>query len=275
MNDKKPKSNLALRLMTAGVWAPFILYMLYWAPGWVFPLVAGTVGVLGAWELFGMIAPEHRHQRLWGTLATAAVYVLVGVLEDPRWFALGAIALTCGGMLISLARPQPLESAAMRMGWTVAGPFYVGALFAALILLFKQPQYGGSWVLLALLCGFISDTAGYFVGRAWGKHKLNAIISPKKTIEGSMGGLAGGVVSGLVAHFWFLPTLPLLDAVLLSLFATGAGQAGDLCESLIKRSVGVKDSGTILPGHGGVMDRSDAMLFSGAAIWIYVALLAG
>jgi phosphatidate cytidylyltransferase len=275
MNESKPKSNLALRLMTAAVTAPFIIYMLFWGPGWLFPAVTGFVALLGAWELFGMIAPRHPHQRVWGTLASAITFALVGLVGEARWFALGAIALTCGGMLISLFKPKPLETAALRMGWTVAGPLYVGALFAALVLLFRREEYGGSWVLLALLCGFISDTAGYFVGRAYGKRPLNATVSPKKTIEGSLGGLAGGVVSGVVAHFWFLPVLPLFDALWLSLLATAAGQAGDLCESLIKRSVGVKDSGTILPGHGGVMDRSDAMLFSGAAIWAYVFVMLG
>jgi len=272
-DQTRPKSDLALRITTAAVTAPLILYLLFVGPPWLFPPVTGLIAVLGAWELFGMIAPSHAHQRVWGTVATGVTFALVGLVDEARWLALGAIGLTCGGMLVSLLRPKPLDSAALRMGWTVAGPLYIGALFGALTLLFRQPHYGGAWVLFALLCGLISDTAGYFVGRAWGKHKLHPVISPNKTIEGSLGGLAGGLVSGLLAHFWFLPVLPLLDAVLLSLLATAVGQAGDLCESLIKRSVGVKDSGTILPGHGGVMDRSDALLFSGATVWGYVFLM--
>jgi phosphatidate cytidylyltransferase len=105
-----------------------------------------------------------------------------------------------------------------------------------------------------------------------GKRKLAPTVSPKKTVEGSLGGLGGGLFGGVLAHFWFLRELALPNAIVLSLLATAFGQAGDLCESLIKRSVGVKDSGTILPGHGGILDRSDAMLFSAAVIWAYVSL---
>jgi phosphatidate cytidylyltransferase len=121
--------------------------------------------------------------------------------------------------------------------------------------------------------GFFSDTAGYFVGRRFGRRKLAPIVSPKKTVEGAFGGLAGGVIGGVIAHFTILPVLPLLNAVALGVVATALGQLGDLCESLIKRSVGVKDSGTILPGHGGILDRSDAMLFSVATVWLYVTVL--
>ena len=124
-----------------------------------------------------------------------------------------------------------------------------------------------------MLCGFISDTAGYFVGRHWGKHPLMPSVSPKKTIEGSIAGLAGGVASGIVAHFWFLPELALLPAIVLSLAATAMGQAGDLCESVVKRATGVKESGGVLPGHGGILDRADAMLFSAATIYAYLVMI--
>jgi phosphatidate cytidylyltransferase len=123
------------------------------------------------------------------------------------------------------------------------------------------------------MCGFFSDTGGYFVGRRFGRRQLAPIVSPKKTVEGAIAGLAGGLLGGLLAHFWYLRELALPNAIGLSLAATAIGQAGDLCESLIKRSMGVKDSGTVLPGHGGIMDRSDAMLFSAATIWAYVALV--
>jgi phosphatidate cytidylyltransferase len=270
--EPRPRSDLALRLLTAAVWAPFLIYLLYWAPHWLFPAVAATVCALGGWELFTMLAPEHRLLRAWGTAASLGVFCLLGLGAAPQLQALGMIALTCVGMLIALARPEPLEQAAARTGWAVAGPLYIGGLFGATVLLFRH-SLGGSWVMLALLCGFLSDTGGYFVGRRFGKHKLAPLVSPKKTLEGSFGGLACGLAGGLLAHFWFLRALPLLDAVLLSLVATAVGQAGDLCESLLKRSVGVKDSGTLLPGHGGILDRSDAMLFSAAVIWAYQVLL--
>jgi len=94
-------------------------------------------------------------------------------------------------------------------------------------------------------------------------------VSPKKTIEGSIGGLAGSVVGAVVASYWYLPELPIEHAVPLALVAGALGQAGDLCESLIKRSCGVKDSGSIVPGHGGILDRIDALMFTAAAAWVY------
>jgi phosphatidate cytidylyltransferase len=268
----RPKSNLALRLLTAAVTAPLIVLLLYVGPPWGFPLVAGIVCALGAWELFTMLAPGQRLLQLWGVAASSAVYALFAVERGQAFATLAMILLSCGGMLVVLVQPEPIERAALRMGWAVAGPLYIGGLFATTALLFRQPN-GGSWVLLALLCAFWSDTGGYFVGRHYGKHKLAPVVSPKKTVEGAIGGLAAALIGGLLAHFWFLRELPLLDAIGLSLAAAGIGQAGDLCESLIKRSVGVKDSGTVLPGHGGILDRSDAMLFSAATIWVYVALL--
>jgi phosphatidate cytidylyltransferase len=274
MADPKPRSNLAQRLLTAAVGVPFILYALFWGPAWVFPTLVGVICALGAYELFLMVTPDHPFQRAWGLVASMAIFTLVGLVEDARWFATGMLALPVGGLLVSLGRPRPISTAAMRMGWSVAGPLYVGALFGSMVLLFRR-ELGGSWVVLALAYGFISDTAGYFVGRAFGKHKLYEVVSPKKTVEGSLGGLAGGLVSGLLGHFWFLQALPLLDAIVLSLLATGVGQLGDLSESLIKRSVGVKDSGSILPGHGGIMDRSDAILFTGAVVWGYVFFFVG
>jgi phosphatidate cytidylyltransferase len=276
MNDvAAPRtSNLGLRLLTAAVCGPIIVYSLYWAPAWGFPLISGTVCVLGAWELFTMIAPEHRVLRGWGVASSVLAFCAIGLAIAPAQLALGLIALACGGMLTVLAQPEPIESAATRMGWAVAGPIYMGGLFGALAALFRHP-HGGSWVMLSLVCGFFSDTAGYFVGRKFGRRKLASRVSPKKTVEGAIGGLLGGLFGGLLAHVWFLRELALLPAIGLSLMATAAGQAGDLCESLLKRGVGVKDSGTLLPGHGGILDRSDAMLFSAAVIWAYLALVGG
>lgn len=267
------KSNLALRLLTAAVCGPIIIWMLYWGGPLVFPIVTGIVAALGASELFAMLAPGNVRLRAWGVLSSSAVYLLMTLAPESRLLPLGIVALTCANMLIVLAQPEPIESAALRMGWSVAGPLYVGGLFSAVALLF-QHDHGGSWVMLALLCGFLSDTAGYFVGSNFGKRQLAPIVSPKKTIEGSLGGLAAGLFSGLLAHFWFLPELPLLHAIFLSIAAAALGQLGDLCESLMKRSFGVKDSGTVLPGHGGILDRSDAMLFSATAVLAYVTLIA-
>jgi phosphatidate cytidylyltransferase len=246
--------------------------MLYWGPPWLFPAVTATVACFGAYELAAMVAPGNKLYGAYQVLISALVYAgFAGFLPQPLLVP-GLSALIVFGLLFNLLLPEPVERAALRVGYSITGPLYVGGLFGLVANLFTH-DHGGSWVVLAMLCSFLSDTAGYFAGRALGKHKLAPRISPKKTIEGSLGGLLAALASGIVAHFWFLPGLPLLDAIVLSLAAAALGQLGDLCESLIKRSAGVKDSGTLLPGHGGILDRSDALLFSGSAIWLYIEYL--
>lgn len=273
MTEPTPaRSNLTLRLLTAAFWAPLIIYLLFAGPHWGFPTLVALVCAVGADELFAIVTPTHRHLRVWGIAASLVVYLAFSVAAPSTLQTGVLLAVTCGGLLASLVRVSPIATASQRAAWSVAGPLYVGGLFGLISLLYQRP-HGGAWCLLAMLSGFWSDTGGYFVGRAYGKHKLYESVSPKKTVEGSIGGVAAAVVGGLIAHFWFLPQLPLVHAVLLSIAAALAGQAGDLCESLIKRSHGVKDSGTILPGHGGILDRVDALLFANAVVWAYVALV--
>lgn len=274
MSDKpSARSNLTLRLLTAAVTVPLILYSLFVGPHWLFPVLCGISTVFGALELFQMTMPGHRIMQAWGVASSLAVFSVVAFNLPSMWLNAMLIAIVCGGMLVNLIAVEPMEQAASRTGWSIAGPVYIGGLFGIIAQLFQE-EHGGAWVLLAMLCGFWSDTGGYFAGRKFGKHTLYARVSPKKTVEGSIGGLFGALVGGLIVHFWFLPSLPLLNTILLSLAAAAAGQAGDLCESLIKRSTGVKDSGTLLPGHGGILDRVDALLFSSSMIWVYVQLFA-
>ena len=145
-----------------------------------------------------------------------------------------------------------------------------GAIGAGLAVIRRDiPGDGPSYVVLAIMFAWFSDTGGYFAGRFLGKHKLYEAVSPKKTIEGSIGGLAGAAVGALLGHFWFLPSLPLVDGIVLAIVAGALGQAGDLGESVLKRSTGVKDSGAIVPGHGGILDRVDALLFTSTATFLY------
>lgn len=271
MTEEAPaaRKNLSLRLLTAAFWAPLIIYLLFAGPHWGFPVLAALVCGVGADELFAIVTPQHRHLRVFGVIASLAVYCAFVVAPPAPVQTAVLLGVVCAGMLASLIRVEPIATASVRMAWAIAGPFYIGGLFGVIALLFQQP-HGGEWVLLSMLSGFWSDTGGYFVGRAYGKHKLYESVSPKKTVEGSIGGVAAAVLGGLIAHFWFLPSLSLVHAVLLSSAAALAGQAGDLCESLLKRSHGVKDSGAILPGHGGILDRVDALLFAAFMVWAYV-----
>jgi phosphatidate cytidylyltransferase len=150
-----------------------------------------------------------------------------------------------------------------------AVPIYVGAPLATLALLRRDFDDGAGLVLLTLMLAWFGDTGGYFVGRYFGKTKLYEAVSPKKTREGLYGAVLGSLAGALLAHFTYLPSLGLDAALVLGLAGGPLGQAGDLVESLLKRSLGTKDSGDIIPGHGGILDRIDALLVLAPVVYIY------
>jgi len=265
---KKGPSNLAIRLLTAAVGIPIILWMLYLAPPWVFSIFGVCASGIAAQELAAMTQKESRALRVWLILASATVTGVLVFLPTVEALSTLLFGVFVTGALALLVRPDPMETAARRMGWLIAGPIYVGGAVAAIAKLHHLPN-GGTWVVLSMALAWGSDTGGYFAGRAFGKHKLYAKISPKKTIEGAIGGLAAVVGFAVVIHYLWLPALSVLHAVVLALVAGAIGQAGDLCISVIKRSTGVKDSGFIIPGHGGLLDRIDALMFTATVTLLY------
>jgi len=261
-------SNLAVRLLTAAVAIPALLWMLFLAPAWVFSCFGVVAAAAGAVELAGMTLGGERLLSGWLVLATMAVTAVVVFTPSAEALLTLMVGLFVTGPLVILLRPAPLEKAGLRMGWLIAGPLYVGGAIGAIATL-HHLERGGTWVVLAMALAWGSDTGGYFAGRAFGKHKLYELISPKKTIEGAIGGLAAVVAFGLVIGSQWLPGVPLWHVVVLSLLAGAVGQAGDLCVSVVKRSTGVKDSGFLIPGHGGLLDRIDALMFTAAVTLLY------
>jgi phosphatidate cytidylyltransferase len=183
------------------------------------------------------------------------------------------LVLVLGAMAWSLLQDDPLDNAAVHVGWLLGTPIYVGGMLSAVATV-RAFDPTGAWVLLTMVLAWGSDTSAYFVGRKFGKSKLAPRISPKKTLEGSAGGLAAAVVGSIIMSF-FLPGMRVLDAIALGVLGGAAGQAGDLFMSVLKRSSGVKDSGGILPGHGGILDRVDALAFTAPATWAYGHFILG
>lgn len=265
---KKGMSNLTVRLLTAAVGIPIILWMLYLAPPVVWPVFVIAASSIGAMELAGMTLRGDRVLQSLLVISTMSMVAVVVFASRTDVILTATFGVVLIGALAVLVRPDPLPAAAGRMGWLIAGPVYLGAAIGAIAKL-HQFDNGGTWVLLSMALAWGSDTGGYFAGRAFGRHKLYEKISPKKTVEGSIGGLATVVGFALVIKALWLPELAWVHAVVLAVVAGAVGQAGDLCISVIKRSMGVKDSGNILPGHGGLLDRIDALMFTAVVTMLY------
>ncbi len=269
--SEKQASNLAQRLATAAVAAPLILLLLYRGPALGFYGLVFVVAMVGVHELFAMTHPLDRASQVIGVAigagASAAVYFLGG---DVRVVFTVLLVAPLLGPLVTLVRLGDIGTTALRAMAVSFGPLYVAVPMTTLAIMRRdQGDDGPSYVVMTLMFAWFSDTAGYFAGRFLGKRKLYEAVSPKKTIEGSIGGLCGSVLGAFLAHFWYLRSIPLEHAVPLAVVAGALGQAGDLGESLIKRSTGVKDSGQIVPGHGGILDRIDALILTSSVVYLY------
>ncbi|WP_394832785.1 phosphatidate cytidylyltransferase [Pendulispora rubella] len=265
------KSNLAMRLLTAAVAVPVILFLLYKCPPYAFYFLAFPAALVGSFELFSMTHPGDRVSQIVGVLLSAAASLLVWFYgHDPRVLLTMLVAIPLLGPLLTLVRVGDISSAALRACAMGFGPLFVALPMTMLAMLRRDMQDDGpGYVLVTLMFAWLADTGGYFAGRFLGKHKLYELVSPKKTVEGAVGGLAGSVVGALLASLVYLPAFPLAHSIPLAIVASALGQAGDLGESLLKRSTGVKDSGAIVPGHGGVLDRIDALLLTSTAVYLY------
>jgi phosphatidate cytidylyltransferase len=206
--------------------------------------------------------------RLRALLMALGVGLSAGLYFAPQLGLVWAAAAFIATAAAVLFDPGEINAAAARLGFAVFGVFYLGVLTAPLAILQRDAPSGRTWVLLAIALTFGNDTGAYFAGRALGRHKLYPAVSPKKTVEGAVGGLVAGLVVMFVARATVVPWLTVRDCLLVAIPAAVVGPIGDLVESLVKRASGVKDSGRLIPGHGGVLDRIDALLF--VAAWIYV-----
>ncbi len=263
-------SNLAARVLVAVVAVPAILALLYVVPPIGFYILTLAAAIIASLELFGMVAPNDKPSQWIGTLLTVGVSTAVWFAgKDPRTWMTLAIAIPLVGILMPLIRLGDIPSAGLRSATFAFGPLYCAIPLALLAIL--RRDFDPGFVVLSLMLSWFGDTGGYFAGRFLGKAKLYEAVSPKKTRAGAIGGLLGSVLGAVWASLHFLKgRLPIEHAIPLAIVAGALGQAGDLAESLLKRSVGVKDSGGILPGHGGILDRIDALMFNASTVFLYL-----
>jgi phosphatidate cytidylyltransferase len=271
-------SNLAARVLTAVVVVPFLIAAILWSnPIAVWCIVIAAIAI-GLSEFYAMTLKGRPTGERWFAVALGVGFstVLYWFDRDGRLIGLALAAVTVGGFLYYLFAYGDMDSVAQRLSSQLAGTLYVGVLLTFVALLKKNLPQGGLWVIVTLTVTWFGDTGAYFAGRFLGPRwpkKLYEAVSPKKTVIGALGGLGGSLFATALAKSWYFPSLSWTDCVLVALPASALGQMGDLCESLLKRSVGVKDSGVLLPGHGGMLDRIDALLFSVPYIYGYAMLL--
>jgi phosphatidate cytidylyltransferase len=269
------KSNLVVRILTSVVALPVVLGILFFGPpiAW-FGLVLAAI-LLGARELWRMVAPDDRLMGVGGIVLAGLVAsgIYFGT-QQPRLLCTLLCGLPVVALLLPLFRFRTTAAAGLQLMTAVGGPCYVGALLVTSALLRRDLGASGTrFVVLSLSIAWLADTGAYFVGRAWGKAKLYPAVSPGKTRAGLWGALGAATLAGLVASFTYLPSLPPLHGAVLGLVGGLLGQLGDLVESLLKRSVSVKDSGNLVPGHGGMLDRVDALMFVSPAVYLYTLWL--
>src|SRR5215210_2099014 len=264
------------RILTALVVLPFLIASIVISSlWWVFVLLAAAAMVFGLWEFYLLAKRLQLKPDAGAGFIAGAAIVTISLQPDPVLTLLlvqfVVIALTIGVLIAAVVRGAPFDKMIASVGATILGVLYVPLLGSHLI----SMRVGFSPTLSAHLLSFFflvlmgADAGAYYLGRAFGKHKLAPSISPGKTWEGAIGGVVAALAMGALAHFWFFRELPLKYILPLAVIMTLVGIFGDLAESALKRSAGAKDAANILPGHGGILDRLDSLLFNAPLIYYF------
>jgi len=278
------------RVATAAVLVPLVVSLVLWGSTAVVAMAIALFTLLALFEYFALgEAIGHRAYRFWtGICALLLIYAQWRAASEPafslgpgliahergRSLAAGALPLDAvfflfvlGVAVLTLTTKRPLVDILPAAGISSSGFMLVAFPLSFAIRLHGLGAQGPALLLFAMVIIWVSDTAAYFVGRAAGKHPMAPQLSPKKTWEGAVAGFVGSLAAALVFMPWV--NVPLVHLLGMAALGNVAGQMGDLLESGYKRSAGIKDSGSLLPGHGGVLDRIDALILAIPVVWYY------
>jgi phosphatidate cytidylyltransferase len=258
------------RVLTALFLLPVGIYSTLFAPWWIFTGVVTLVACLSFYE----------YAKITDSFAPLGYVAGIALLLAPMEAVAPIVIFTAlAALCLPLAFPDPKKSVASS-GMLLLGVIYVFGSWKTGIRLheitlphtpgFTSGQY---WLLFSLMVNWIGDTGAYYAGRKWGRHKLAPVVSPGKSWEGAIASSVMAILFGALALPQAIPGASVPVGALVGFVANLAGQMGDLAESAIKRGVGVKDSGSMLPGHGGILDRLDSTMFSMPAVWGLIGLL--
>lgn len=265
------------RVLTAVPLALFVAGVVWWGPQWLYLLVLVGVVEVGLYEYFAL----SRHANV--KCLPALGYVAGGMLCVAQWVELQrpggwVVAVLVLTVLLTpalaLVGNGDLKDYLAAAASSVFGILYVGLTLSWLVpLRFSENSDGRRWIIFLFLVIWAGDIFALFVGRLLGRTLLFPRVSPKKTVEGAVGGLVGSLLAAWVFAHWFRQTSELKTVMLLAGLIAVAGQVGDLVESGLKRAAVLKDSGSLLPGHGGLLDRVDSLIFGAPTLWLALALM--
>lgn len=261
------------RIVTVLIGAPFVVAAILWPDTTVFKIFCVGCLTISLWEYFTIIPISHKGRVFGTTLGVLHLLFLFFaplVWARPVWETAVLVLLVFGFYCFS--RSESMEGIAQRVALTLLGVFYV-ASFGAFVGFMRDLPHGVFWVFVLLGMTWLNDTFAYFFGHKFGKRKLAPMISPGKTVEGFLGGFLGSFCGFVLFWLIFKRPVPFFYAPFLTLLVGVVGPVGDLCESLIKRSFHVKDSGNVIPGHGGMLDRIDALLFTAPVVYFFASLV--
>jgi phosphatidate cytidylyltransferase len=272
---------------------PAVAALVWWGPTWVVAALGALVALLALVEFFSLGARLNLQAYRWwtclcavgiffqqwkSTMPAVQSYLGVGNLTVtqysaiPEWpLELVFFVFLLGCAVAVFASRRPLANAIGDIGVSSAGLVFIALPLSAVIRIHAVGPIGPKLLLFTLVLVWVGDTLAYFVGRSFGRLPMAAQLSPKKTWEGAAANLLGSAIVGVAFFHWL--DIDAFQAVLMACLANVAGQAGDLLKSAYKRGAGVKDSGTLLPGHGGVLDRIDALILAAPVVWYYFRFL--
>jgi phosphatidate cytidylyltransferase len=296
--NSSARSGTAARVVTAAVLIPVVVAVVLWSPTALVSALAALVALLAMVEFFALGARLNlRAYGIWTCICAAGIFLQqwaasatepsiinsgfittdvfvtrpVAIYRLPLELVLFIFVVGCA--ITVFASKRPLANVLGDMGISAAALVFIALPFSAAVRIDGVPIIGPKLLLFGLVLVWVGDTLAYFVGRSFGRMRMAPQLSPKKTWEGAAANLLGSAIVAIVFFEWL--GLDAFQAVVMACLANVAGQAGDLLKSAYKRAAGVKDSGTMLPGHGGILDRIDALILALPVVWYYFQFVAG
>jgi len=272
---------LRTRLATAAVAIPLLIWIIVWNPAQSFVWLVAAAALVGVTEYCAMAFPTDLWDRGFG-LAAGVLLLSAMLVPTQERFAMALAAVVVAGLVLALARKDDLRHGVDALGLTLLGSLYAAFLLPHYVWMHALPdpvstadEGGWRWVIFTIVIAMAGDVGGYFGGRWFGRHKLMPSVSPGKTLEGTGMAVVGNLLGSAACKLTFFFTLSWAEVVALGVAVGCLAQVGDLCESMLKRAFGAKDSGWIIPGHGGVLDRIDSLVFPAPLVYYYARFFFG